>query len=63
MPQKFSIGQQVYFSPGFSGASPSGTFKIISSLPFENDDRRRYRIKSASEPHERIADEIQLSKD
>jgi hypothetical protein len=63
MAQKFSIGQQVYFTPGFSGGSSSATFKIISVLPVENDDRRRYRIKSAGEPHERIADENQLSKD
>ena len=43
MAQKFSIGQQVYFTPGFSGGSSSATFKIISVLPVENDDRRRYR--------------------
>jgi len=63
MPQKFSIGQQVYFTPGFSAGSSSATFKIVSILPVENDDRRRYRIKSAGEPHERIAEESQLSKD
>jgi len=63
MPQKFSIGQQVYYTPGFSSGSSTGTFKIISVLPVENDDRRRYRIKSAGEPHERIAEESQLSKD
>jgi len=63
MTQKFSVGQQVYFTSGFARGSSSGTFKIISVLPVENDDRRRYRIKSAGEPHERIAEESQLSRD
>ena len=61
MTQKFIVGQQVYFTPGLSRMSSRGTYKILSVLPVENDDRRRYRIKSVSEPHERIAEESQLA--
>ncbi|MGC1464697.1 MAG: hypothetical protein WA792_03095 [Pseudolabrys sp.] len=61
MSHKFSAGQQVYFSSGFSKSSSQSVYKILSVLPIENDDRRRYRIKSATEAHERIAEENQLT--
>ncbi|HVV62034.1 MAG TPA: hypothetical protein VHD14_09805 [Pseudolabrys sp.] len=61
MTHKFAVGQEVYFAPGLSRTVAQGTYKILSILPVENDDRRRYRIKNATEPHERIAEESQLS--
>jgi hypothetical protein len=42
-------------------SAPSGRFKIVRLLPIENDRQIRYRIKSATEAFERIAEEAQLS--
>jgi len=61
MSHKFFAGQQVYFSSGFSKSSSQTIYKILGVLPIENDDRRRYRIKSPAEAHERIAEESQLT--
>ena len=61
MTHKYLIGQHVNFSPGFSNSSARGTYKVISLLPVENDDRRRYRIKSSAETFDRTADEGQLT--
>jgi hypothetical protein len=61
MTHKYFVGQHVHFSPGFSGASARGTYKVVSHLPVEHDDRRRYRIKSLAETFDRTADEGQLT--
>jgi hypothetical protein len=37
-------------------------YKVTQLLPPEGDDRQ-YRIKSADEPHERVAKESQLNRD
>ena len=37
-----------------------GTYKIVRQLPVERDDKLMYRIKSATENFERIAEEHQL---
>jgi hypothetical protein len=39
----------------------SGVFKVVQLLPPEGDDRQ-YRIKSPSEPHERVVKESQLNR-
>jgi len=39
----------------------SGIYKVTQLLPPEGDDRQ-YRIKSASEPHERVVKESQLNR-
>jgi hypothetical protein len=57
---KFRVGQTVHFNLGRGGAN--GVFKVTQLLPSEDDDRR-YRIKSADEPHERVARESQLARD
>jgi hypothetical protein len=59
---KFRIGQTVHFTSGpYGRGGVSGVFKITQLLPPEGDDRQ-YRIKSASEPHERVVKESQLNR-
>ena len=55
---KFKVGQSVSFIPGLLGGGPA-IFKVTQLLPSEDDDHK-YRIKSDSEPHERVAKESQL---
>ena len=59
---KFKVGQSVSFASGpFGRGGASGIYKITQLLPPEGDDNQ-YRIKSASEPHERVAKESQLDR-
>jgi hypothetical protein len=59
---KFQIGQSVSLTSGpFDRRSANGVFKVTQLLPFEGEDYQ-YRIKSANEPHERVAKESQLSR-
>jgi hypothetical protein len=57
---KFKIGQSVFYTSGPYGRG--GVYKITQLLPPEGDDRQ-YRIKSAEEPHERVAMESQLNRE
>jgi hypothetical protein len=59
---KFRIGQSVHFTSGpYGRGGVSGIYKVTQLLPPEGDDRQ-YRIKSASEPHERVVKESQLNR-
>jgi hypothetical protein len=58
---KFKIGQSVLYTSGPYGRG-GGVYKITQLLPPEGDDRQ-YRIKSASEPHERVVKESQLHRE
>ena len=58
---KFRVGQSVSFTPGLPGGGPGGVYKITQLLPPEGDDFQ-YKIKSAAEPHERVARESQLDR-
>jgi hypothetical protein len=59
---KFKIGQSVSYTSGpFGPGSASGTYQITQLLPPEGDDFQ-YKIKSAAEPHERVAKESQLNR-
>ena len=49
MTSKFSSGQNVYYEPTFGNAASHGKYKIVRSLPVENDNRLAYRIKSIAE--------------
>ena len=62
MMHKFSNGQDVYYEPTFGNAAARGKYKIVRTLPVENDNRLAYRIKSIAETFERIAEEHQLSR-
>ena len=56
MSHKYSPGQTVYFEPQFGNNAARGVYKIVRSLPIERDGRLSYRIKSATESFERIAE-------
>ena len=59
---KFSVGQNVLYTSNMVGRTGAqGSYTIVRVLPIESDERCRYRIKSASETFERVADETQLS--
>lgn len=60
MPHKFNVGTLVHFEGGTLTPGARGTYKIVRQLPVENDNRLTYRIKSAAENFERIAEEHQL---
>ena len=55
---KFKIGQTVRYRAPF-GHVAAADYKVTQLLPAE-DDELQYRIKSADEPHERVARESQL---
>jgi hypothetical protein len=60
---KFKVGQSVHYTSGPNGrGSADGGYKVTHLLPSEGDDHQ-YRIKSASEPHERVVKESQLARD
>ena len=59
---KFKIGQSVNYTSGpFGAGSASDVYQITKLLPPEGDDFQ-YKIKSATEPHERVAKESQLDR-
>ena len=59
---KFKVGQSVSFTSGpFGRGGTNGIYKVTQLLPSEGDDFQ-YRIKSASEPHERVVKESQLDR-
>ena len=60
MPHKFKIGEMVSLKPAISRHVPGGVFEVIRHLPGTTEPE--YRIKSANEPHERVALESELSK-
>ena len=60
---KFKIGQSVHYSSNVMHRfGTRGSFKIVKLLPPEGDEQQ-YRIKSQSEPHERVAKDSQLECD
>jgi hypothetical protein len=48
-------------TPATSRNVPGGVYEVIKRLP-GTDGECQYRIKSASEPHERVAGESELTK-
>jgi hypothetical protein len=58
---RYGLGQHVRFEPKFGFKSAPGDYEILGVLPVENDDNRRYRIKSVTENFERIAEEHRLT--
>ena len=60
---KFHLGQKVALAErGLRGNATRGTYTIIKMLP-ERDGEFDYRIKSVSEPHERVARESELRRE
>jgi hypothetical protein len=60
MSHQYSPGQNVYYEGQFGKDAAQGEYKIVRQLPIESDRRLSYRIKSAAETFERIAEEYQL---
>jgi hypothetical protein len=59
---KFKVGQSVSFMSGpFGRGGANGIYTVTQLLPPEGDDYQ-YRIKTAHEPHERVAKESQLDR-
>jgi hypothetical protein len=57
---KFHVRQLVQLNLSFSRNVPRGSYEITKKLP-EREGEFEYRIKSMSEPHERVARESELS--
>jgi len=58
---KFQIGETVYVRPAISRNVPGGAYAVTKQLP-HNGREFEYRIKSASEGHERVVRESELTK-
>lgn len=56
---KFEVGQTVDLIPSSFRSAANGSYEIVSLRPAE-DGTTRYRIKSKSEPHERVVSEGDL---
>ena len=60
---RYKVGQTVrYTSSAMRRFGANNSYKIVRLLPPEGD-HQQYRIKSASEAHERIAKENELNRE
>jgi len=61
---KFKNGDMVTYKPesGHSRNAAHGAYEVIAVMPSERGTGASYRIKSTSEDHQRVADEIELTK-
>jgi len=57
---KFFLGQAVAYSPPRGTHVPPGTYVVTAKLP-ERNGECYYRIRHASEDHERVARESELT--
>jgi hypothetical protein len=58
---RFKLGRSVFLQPTmFNRDASRGAFEVIKQLP-ERDGQFEYRIKSSSEPHERVTKESELT--
>jgi hypothetical protein len=58
---KFQISETVTVRPAVSRNVPGGVYEVTKQLPY-NGSEFEYRIKSASEEHERVARESELTR-
>ena len=56
----FKVGQSVHFSAANIDRGAAGIYRVVAHLP-DTHGEQQYRIKSASGPQERVAQESQLS--
>ena len=62
MAHKFRVGDNVQVIAGLLGRGDGGgTYRVVRLLPSDGDEQQ-YRIKSATEPHERVAKQSQLER-
>jgi hypothetical protein len=57
---KFHIGQTVFLLPSVILGMPGGAYIITKKLP-ERNGEFEYRVKSSTEPYERVVRESELS--
>jgi len=61
MTPPFKTGQRVQLSRNVRNRNAAiGTYEVLRQLPSGDDGERQYRLKSASESHERVAKESEL---
>jgi len=59
---KFKVGELVHFAPSRPGvATPGPQYEIVRLLTADGSEHK-YRVKSKSEPFERVAKESELSR-
>jgi hypothetical protein len=59
---KFRVGDNVQVIAGLLGRGDGGgVYQVVRLLPSDGDEQQ-YRIKSATEPHERVAKQSQLER-
>jgi hypothetical protein len=58
---KFQVGESVYVIRAISRNVPGGAYEVTKQLP-HNGREFEYRVKSASEEHERVMRESELTK-
>jgi hypothetical protein len=63
MTHKFAVGQTVTLEARLLRAAVAGDYEIRCLMPVSDNstDEPRYRVKSASEGHERVVPECDLS--
>jgi hypothetical protein len=62
MTHKFRSGQIVHLSRSLATRSaPGGDYKVVRQLPVDGGEPQ-YRIKSVSEPYERVAKESDIER-
>ena len=58
----FKVGQMVDYVPTMRLTNKArGPYQITQRMPVSEDGEFKYRIKSPHEPHERVANESDLS--
>jgi hypothetical protein len=63
MTHRYKTGQRVRMIRGFpQRTAPDGTYEVTRQLPSSSDGENQYRIKNASEYHERVAKESELER-
>jgi hypothetical protein len=59
---KFKLGQTVFLQPTvLNRLAVPRAYEVTRQLPVEKDGQLEYRIRSSSEPFERVAKESDLS--
>ena len=64
MISKFKVGDIVSYRPisVHSRDAAKGVYEVVRVLPTDEKGLTQYRIKSALEGHERVADEMEIQK-
>jgi hypothetical protein len=60
---KFRMGQKVTLAPNFAKRNAGGAGYVVTRQLPERGGEFEYRVKSVSEPHERVARESELARE